>query len=99
MPGIFAALDTLKQQMTASGYFVKEFSTVKYFCGDSNVNTNARVAPQMIEFVHPRKPPSPPIGKRWTDEETAVVHLNKKDFKQFVKKRKHVLVMFYIPCE
>lgn len=42
-------------------------------------------------------PPPPPPEAPWEDEETHVVHLNEETFKPFLKKKKHVLVMFYAP--
>ena len=42
-------------------------------------------------------PPPPPPEAPWSEEESEVVHLNEESFKPFLKKRKHVLVMFYAP--
>ena len=33
----------------------------------------------------------------WSEEETDVVHLTEEDFTTFLRKKKHVLVMFYAP--
>ncbi|KAJ9598381.1 hypothetical protein L9F63_010903 [Diploptera punctata] len=52
----------------------------------------------------PREPPPPPPPETpWSEEPSEVVHLNDETFKSFLKKKKHVLVMFYaplfFPCE
>lgn len=44
-------------------------------------------------------PPPPPAEKPWEDEPSEVMHLNDETFKGFLKKKKHVLVMFYAPCK
>lgn len=46
------------------------------------------------------EPPPPPAPEApWEDEPSDVVHLNDETFKPFLKKKKHVLVMFYAPCK
>lgn len=42
-------------------------------------------------------PPPPPPEKPWAEEESEVVHLEKSNFKEVLKKKKHVLVAFYAP--
>lgn len=44
-------------------------------------------------------PPPPPPEKPWSEVESSVIHLTDENFKPFLKKKKHVLVMFYAPCE
>lgn len=44
-------------------------------------------------------PPPPPEDVAWENVASNVVHLDGEAFKAFCKKKKHVLVMFYAPCE
>ena len=44
-------------------------------------------------------PPPPPPEKDWSEVESEVEHLTDDTFKGFLKKKKHVLVMFYAPCK
>jgi hypothetical protein len=44
-------------------------------------------------------PPPPPEDAAWEDVPSNVVHLDGDTFRSFTKKKKHVLVMFYAPCE
>ena len=49
-------------------------------------------------FQDPKEPPPPPPPeKSWADEPSEVKHLTEETFKPFLKKKKHVLVMFYAP--
>ena len=59
----------------------------------------ARKEKEIVDFMKdPKEPPPPPPPEApWSEEESAVVHLNEESFKPFLKKRKHVLVMFYAP--
>ncbi|CAL1297755.1 unnamed protein product [Larinioides sclopetarius] len=46
----------------------------------------------------PKEPPPPPPPEvPWSEEPSHVVHLKEEDFKPFLKRKKHVLVMFYAP--
>jgi protein disulfide-isomerase/protein disulfide isomerase family A protein 5 len=60
-----------------------------------------RDAAKIIEFMrNPREPPPPPPPETlWSEEPSEVVHLTEETFKSFLKKKKHVLVMFYAPCK
>lgn len=62
---------------------------------------NVRDADKILEFMRnpAEPPPPPPAEKPWEDEPSEVVHLNYETFKGFLKKKKHVLVMFYAPCK
>ena len=59
----------------------------------------AREEASIIKFMKDPKepPPPPPPETSWADEETEVVHLTVEDFKPYLKKKKHVLVIFYAP--
>ena len=51
-------------------------------------------------YFSPKEPPPPPPAEpEWSEVESEVNHLKDDNFKDFLKKRKHVLVMFYAPCK
>lgn len=54
-----------------------------------------------LNFVSsPKEPPPPPPPEvPWSEEPSHVVHLTEEDFKPFLKRKKHVLLMFYAPCK
>lgn len=98
---MLAAVDATKEQSIASRYNIKGYPTVKYFSyGELKFDVNARESPKIVEFMkNPKEPPSPPPPEiPWSEEQTDVVHLNDENFKTFLKKKKHVVVMFYAPC-
>ncbi|CAH1107569.1 unnamed protein product [Psylliodes chrysocephalus] len=100
IPGMLAAVDATKEPTIASRFSVKGYPTVIYFSfGEQKFDINVRDAPKIIEFMRePKEPPPPPPPEQpWADEETDIVHLSEESFKQFLKKKKHVLVMFYAP--
>ncbi|CAH1967592.1 unnamed protein product [Acanthoscelides obtectus] len=101
IPGMLAAVDATKEQSLASRYSVKGYPTVIYFeQGERRFDVNVREATRIVEFMRePREPPPPPPPERpWADEEAGdVVHLNEENFKPFLRKKKHVLVIFYAP--
>lgn len=102
LPGILAAVDATKEPDVAAKFSVKGYPTVKYFShGEFKFDVNVREADKIIEFMkNPSSPPPPPPPeKQWEDEETNVVHLDENNFKNYLKKKKHALVMFYAPCE
>ena len=53
----------------------------------------------ILKFMsNPSEPPAPPPPETpWSEETSDVVHLDDESFKPFLKKKKHVLVMFYAP--
>ncbi|KAJ8977167.1 hypothetical protein NQ317_003107 [Molorchus minor] len=100
IPGMLAAVDATKEQTLASRYSVKGYPTVMYFSfGDQKFDVNVREGSKIIEFMRdPQEPPPPPPPEKpWSDEESNVVHLTEETFKPFLKKKKHVLVIFYAP--
>ncbi|KAG5877126.1 hypothetical protein JTB14_031279 [Gonioctena quinquepunctata] len=100
VPGMLAAVDATKEQTIASRYSVKGYPTIMYFSyGEQKFDVNVRDAPKIIDFMKDPKepPPPPPPEKPWLDEESDVVHLTEENFKPFLKKKKHVLVIFYAP--
>lgn len=99
---MLAAVDATKEQPVASRFSVKGYPTIIYFSyGEQKFDVNVREASKILEFMRDPKepPPPPPPEKAWTDEESDVVHLTEESFKPFLKKRKHVLVIFYAPCK
>ncbi|PNF32184.1 Protein disulfide-isomerase A5 [Cryptotermes secundus] len=98
--GIAAALDATKEAAIAARYAIRGYPTVKYFrAGEFAFDINAREAAKIIEFMrNPREPPPPPPPETpWSEEPSEVVHLTEETFRSFLKKKKHVLVMFYAP--
>ncbi|XP_021941070.1 protein disulfide-isomerase A5 isoform X2 [Zootermopsis nevadensis] len=98
--GITAAIDATKEPAVAARYNVQGYPTVKYFkAGQFAFDVNVRDASKITEFMrNPREPPPPPAPETaWSEEPSEVVHLTAETFKTFLKKKKHVLVMFYAP--
>lgn len=99
---MLAAVDATKEQSIASRFSVKGYPTIIYFSyGEQKFDVNVREAPKIIEFMRdPKEPPAPPPPEKpWSDEESDVIHLSEETFKPFLKKKKHVLVIFYAPCK
>lgn len=97
-----AALDATKETSIADKFSVKGYPTLKYFSfGEYKFDVNLRESSKIVEFMkNPKEPPlPPPPEKPWIEEESNVVHLTEDNFKTFLKKKKHVLVIFYAPCE
>jgi protein disulfide-isomerase/protein disulfide isomerase family A protein 5 len=100
--GIAAAIDATKEPEIAARYNIRGYPTVKYFkAGEFAFDVNVRDAAKIMEFMRdPREPPPPPPPEvPWSEEPSEVVHLTEETFKTFLKKKKHVLVMFYAPCK
>lgn len=98
--GVLAALDATKESEIASKFGVKGYPTVKFFNhGEFKFDVNVREADKIVEFMkNPQEPPPPPPPEKpWEDEPSEVVHLSDETFKPFLKKKTHVLVMFYAP--
>lgn len=98
--GVLTAIDATKEPDIASKYGVKGYPTVKYFTyGQFKFDINVREADKIVEFMkNPIEPPLPPAPELpWEDEENSVIHLTDETFKQILKKKTHVLVMFYAP--
>merc|ERR1712013_260796 len=80
---------------------MKGFPTIKYFKDGAMAFDagDAREEAAILKFMaDPKEPPPPPPPEApWKEEESDVVHLTEEDFKPFLKKKKHVLVMFYAP--
>lgn len=98
--GILAAVDATKDKRLGEEYKIQGFPTVKYFRdGLFAFDFNERTADKIVEFMKDPKepPPPPPPEPKWEEVESDVVHLSDENFKSFLKKKKHCLVMFYAP--
>lgn len=99
---MLAALDATKEAAIASALKVTGYPTVKYFSyGEMKFDVNLRDADKIVNFMKdPKEPPPPPEPEpHWSEQASEVVHLTEETFKPFLKKKKHVLVMFYAPCK
>ena len=101
IPGKLAAVDATKESKLGKRFEVKGYPTIKYFKKGEFAfdGGNARKEKEIVDFMKdPKEPPPPPPPEApWSEEQSEVVHLNEESFKPFLKKRKHVLVMFYAP--
>lgn len=98
---MLAALDGTKDTQFALKHGVQGYPSVKYFVnGEFKFDVKVRVADKIISFMKdPSEPPPPPPPEvHWSDEVNDVQFLDSDSFKPFLKKKKHVLVMFYAPC-
>lgn len=100
-PGLLAAVDATKEPDIAKEFKIKSYPTLKYFSlGAFKFDINVRDSEKIVEFMkNPVEPAAPPPERQWEDEKSYVVHLNDSNFKTYLKKRKHALVMFYAPCK
>lgn len=101
--GVLAAVDTTEETELGKRFDIKGFPTIKYFKNGSFAFDagHAREVTKIITFMEnpTEPPPPPPPEKPWAEEESEVVHLEKSNFKEVLKKKKHVLVAFYAPCK
>jgi len=99
--GILAAVDCTKENQSCKKFGVNGYPTIKYFKnGEFAFDAGqAREEEAIIKFMKdPQEPPPPPPPEKpWSEEESLVEHLTDETFKPFLKKKKHVLVMFYAP--
>ncbi|XP_028663912.1 protein disulfide-isomerase A5 isoform X2 [Erpetoichthys calabaricus] len=97
-PGVLAAVDATIHKVAAEKYHVSGFPTVKYFEDGEEKFTlpHLRTKDKIIEWLHNPQAPPPP-EQTWEEKPSHVSHLAAEDFKDFLKKKKHALVMFYAP--
>ncbi|KAG2459695.1 PDIA5 isomerase, partial [Polypterus senegalus] len=97
-PGVLAAVDATIHKVVAEKYHVSGFPTVKYFEDGEEKFTlpHLRTKDKIIEWLHNPQAPPPP-EQSWEEKPSHVSHLAAEDFKDFLKKKKHALVMFYAP--
>ncbi|CAN8013354.1 unnamed protein product, partial [Ixodes persulcatus] len=65
--------------------------------GQHAYDVQLRTAAKIVEFMKdPKEPPPPPPPEvPWSQVPSEVVHLDEANFKPFLKRKKHALVMFY----
>ena len=94
-------MDVTKNKKVGEEFSIKGFPTLKYFKdGEFAYDVSPhRVKDAIVQFMSdPKEPPPPPPPEApWSETESAVVHLEESSFKSFLKKKKHVIVMFYAP--
>ncbi|XP_049886276.1 protein disulfide-isomerase A5 [Pectinophora gossypiella] len=99
--GLLAAVDATKEPALASQFGVKGYPTLKYFNkGEFKYDAgHVRQEDQIINFIkNPQEPPPPPPPEKpWSEEESAVRHLDAATFRNTLRKIKHAIVMFYAP--
>ncbi|XP_072436022.1 protein disulfide-isomerase A5 [Chiloscyllium punctatum] len=97
-PGVLAAVDVTTQKHLGEKYQITGFPTLKYFGNTEEKWTlpHLRTKDKIIEWLHNPQAPPPP-EQSWEEQQTSVTHLSAEDFKEFMKKKKHALVMFYAP--
>ncbi|XP_033107441.1 protein disulfide-isomerase A5-like [Anneissia japonica] len=93
----------LKELETCQASFTVVFRDGE-FAWDYNERTSDKFIEHMKDPQEPppppppaQPPPPPPPAPAWSEEESAVDHLGDNNFKSFMKKKKHALVMFYAP--
>ena len=99
--GKLAGVDATKETKLGKRFDVKGYPTILYFKnGELAFKAGeARKEKEIVNFMKdPKEPPPPPPPETpWSEEQSEVVHLDEESFKPFLKKKKHVLVMFYAP--
>jgi protein disulfide-isomerase-like protein len=99
--GILAAVDATKERDILNRYGIKGYPTLKFFSfGEFKYDLKYRESELIVKFME--NPETPPVVEEenelsWEDEGSHVRFLNKETFKPFLKKKKHVLVMFFAP--
>uniref|UniRef100_A0A4W3JF62 Protein disulfide-isomerase A5 n=1 Tax=Callorhinchus milii TaxID=7868 RepID=A0A4W3JF62_CALMI len=97
-PGVLAAVDVTTHKNLGEKYQITGFPTLKYFENAEEKYTlpHLRTKDKIIEWLHNPQAPPPP-EQSWEEQQSSVNHLGVEDFKEFLKKKKHALVMFYAP--
>lgn len=93
--GKLAAVDCTKEKTVCKKFDVSGYPTVKYFNNaEFKFKVSIRKKDQIIKFMKdPAEPPAPPPEERpWTEVSgPEVLHLTDANFKDELKKKKHVL--------
>ncbi|EDO41376.1 predicted protein, partial [Nematostella vectensis] len=100
IPGVLAAVDATKEAALGKRFKVEGYPTgTSYMDGEFAFDVNERKGDSIVNFMKdPKEPPRPPPPEQeWSEIPSEVYHLSDTTFKSFVKKKKHVLVMFYAP--
>nr|XP_047136402.1 probable protein disulfide-isomerase A4 isoform X1 [Hydra vulgaris] len=93
-----AAIDCVVNRATCIKYDVHGYPTLKLFKdGEKYADyEGGRTSSQIVEFVKNSRHSTPPV-QSWSNENTAVIHLNDDTFDSFIAEYSSVLVMFYAP--
>ncbi|XP_054827326.1 protein disulfide-isomerase A5 [Eublepharis macularius] len=95
---VLAAVDATVNKAVAERFHISGFPTLKYFQDGEEKYTlpHLRTKSKIIEWLlNPQAPPPP--EPTWEERQTSVIHLAGEDFREFLKKKRHALVMFYAP--
>lgn len=99
--GSLAAVDCTKEPGVCKKFDVSGYPTIKYFANaEYKFKLSIRTKDKIIEFMkNPEAPPPPPPEDLpWAEVSSPeILHLEDDSFKESLKKKKHVLVMFYAP--
>ncbi|KAJ7391850.1 hypothetical protein OS493_016140 [Desmophyllum pertusum] len=94
-------VDTYEGYPIREQYNITGFPTLIYFeSGEEKYRYQGKHdKDSLVEWMRNPKepPPPPPAEKDWSEIDSEVKHLTDDTFKGFLKKKKHVLVMFYAP--
>jgi len=89
----------MKEQTVCNEFTIKGFPAMKYFeDGKFSMDVSNEVQSEraILSFMaDPHK--SRALETPWSEMKTSVVHLTQTDFQSFLRRKKHVLVMFYAP--
>lgn len=96
--GVLAAVDATAERELATTYGVDGYPTIKYFSNGKELYDYGypRTTEGFVEFMKNPQPP-PEKEKDWSEMETGVHHLTDETYNAFIKKTKHLLVMYYAP--
>ena len=98
IPGILVAVDATSEKALAKKYEITGYPKLKYFQDGEYVYDYGfgRTMEALVQFMKEPEEPPPP-EKEWSEIPSSVEHLTDQTFKGFLKKKKHVLTMFYAP--
>ncbi|XP_048340459.1 protein disulfide-isomerase A5 [Sphaerodactylus townsendi] len=96
--GVLAAVDATVNKAVAERFHISGFPTLKYFQDGEEKYTlpHLRTSSKIVEWLQNPQAPPPP-EPTWEEKQTSVIHLAGEDFREFLKKKRHALVMFYAP--
>ncbi|CAM9432206.1 unnamed protein product [Lampetra planeri] len=97
-PGVLAAVDATIHRALAERFSIKGFPTTKFFQDGEEKYTvsDLRSKDKILSWIRDPQPPPPPEVP-WDEQENDVAHLSVATFRDFLKKKRHALLMFYAP--
>nr|XP_033801425.1 protein disulfide-isomerase A5 [Geotrypetes seraphini] len=97
-PGVLAAVDATASKALAEKFHISGFPTLKYFENGAEKYTlpHLRTQKKIVDWMLNPEAPLPP-EPAWEEKQTSIIHLIGEDFREFLKKKRHSLVMFYAP--